>query len=42
MVFQNRMLRRIFGPKGDEVTVGGNCKARSFTKLNQYAEIEED
>jgi hypothetical protein len=29
-VFENRVLRRIFGPKGDEVTVGENCIMRSF------------
>jgi hypothetical protein len=27
-VFENKVLRRIFGPKGDEVT--GNCIMRSF------------
>jgi hypothetical protein len=30
-VFENRVLRRIFGPKRDEVTgEGGNCIMRSF------------
>jgi hypothetical protein len=29
-VFENRMLRRIFGPKKDEVTVEENCIMRSF------------
>jgi hypothetical protein len=30
-VFENRVLRRIFGPKRDEVTeVGENCIMRSF------------
>jgi hypothetical protein len=30
-VFENRMLRRIFGPKRDEVTgEGENCIMRSF------------
>jgi hypothetical protein len=30
-VFENRVLRRIFGPKRDEVTgVGQNCTIRSF------------
>jgi hypothetical protein len=30
-VFENRVLRRIFVPKRDEVTGGGdNCIARSF------------
>jgi hypothetical protein len=30
-VFENRVLRRIFGPKGDDVTeIGGNCIMRSF------------
>jgi hypothetical protein len=30
-VFENRVLRRIFGPKEDEVTGdGGNCIMRSF------------
>jgi hypothetical protein len=30
-VFENRVLRRIFGPKRDEVTGGGeNCITRSF------------
>jgi hypothetical protein len=28
-VFENRVLRRIFGPKRDDVT-GGNCIMRSF------------
>jgi hypothetical protein len=28
MVFKNKVLRRIFGPKRDEVT--GNCIMRSF------------
>jgi hypothetical protein len=28
-VFENRVLRRVFGPKRDEVT-GENCIARSF------------
>jgi hypothetical protein len=28
-VFENRLLRRIFGPKRDEVT-GENCITRSF------------
>jgi hypothetical protein len=27
---ENRVLRRIFGPKRDEVTGGGNCIMRSF------------
>jgi hypothetical protein len=31
MVFKNRVLRRIFGPKRDEVTeIGENCIMRSF------------
>jgi hypothetical protein len=30
-VFENRVLRRIFGTRGDEVTkVGENCITRSF------------
>jgi hypothetical protein len=30
-VFENRVLRRIFGPKRDEVTgVGENCIMRNF------------
>jgi hypothetical protein len=30
-VFENRVLRRIFGPKRDEVTVNGeNCITKSF------------
>jgi hypothetical protein len=30
-MFENRVLRRIFGPKRDEVTgVGENCIMRSF------------
>jgi hypothetical protein len=30
-VFENRVLRRTFGPKRDEVTGGGeNCITRSF------------
>jgi hypothetical protein len=30
-VFENRVLRRIFGPKRDEVTEnGGSCKMRNF------------
>jgi hypothetical protein len=30
-VFENRVLRRIFGPKRDEVTkVGESCVMRSF------------
>jgi hypothetical protein len=30
-VFENRVLRRIFGPKRDEVTGnGGSCTMRSF------------
>jgi hypothetical protein len=30
-VFENRVLRRIFGPKRDEVTEdGGSCTMRSF------------
>jgi hypothetical protein len=31
-VFENRVLRRIFGPKRDEVTgeIGENCIMRSF------------
>jgi hypothetical protein len=30
-VFENRLLRRIFGPEGDEVTGGGEiCITRSF------------
>jgi hypothetical protein len=30
-VFENKVLRRIFGPKRDEVTGGGeNCIMRSF------------
>jgi hypothetical protein len=29
-VFENRVLRRIFGPRRDEVTVGWNCMTRSF------------
>jgi hypothetical protein len=30
-VFENRVLRRIFGPKREEVTRGGeNCIMRSF------------
>jgi hypothetical protein len=31
-VFENRVLRRIFGPKRDEVT-GENCVRRSFLIL---------
>jgi hypothetical protein len=30
-VFENRVLRKVFGPKRDEVTGGGeNCVMRSF------------
>jgi hypothetical protein len=29
-VFENRVLRRIFGPKGDEVTREWSCTMRSF------------
>jgi hypothetical protein len=30
-VFENRVLRRIFGPRRDEVTgYGENCTVRSF------------
>jgi hypothetical protein len=30
-VFENRVLRRIFRPRRDEVTgIGGNCIMRSF------------
>jgi hypothetical protein len=30
-MFENRVLRRIFGPKGDEMTGGWrNCIMRSF------------
>jgi hypothetical protein len=32
-VFENRVLRRIFGPKRDDVTgeeIGGNCIMMSF------------
>jgi hypothetical protein len=29
-VFENRVLRRIFGPKRDEVTNGENCIMKSF------------
>jgi hypothetical protein len=30
-VFENRVLRKIFGPKGEEVMEGGeNCIMRSF------------
>jgi hypothetical protein len=29
-VFEHRVLRRIFGPKRDEVTDGGSCTMRSF------------
>jgi hypothetical protein len=30
-VFENRVIRRIFGPKRDEVTgEGGRCTRRSF------------
>jgi hypothetical protein len=29
-VFDTRVLRRIFGPKRDEVMGGGNCITRSF------------
>jgi hypothetical protein len=34
-MFENKVLRRIFGPKRDEVTGGwGNCIMRSFAKYN--------
>jgi hypothetical protein len=29
-VFENRVLRRVFGPKSDEQEVGENCIMRSF------------
>jgi hypothetical protein len=29
-VFENRVLRRIFGPKRDEYGTGENCAIRSF------------
>jgi hypothetical protein len=33
-VFENRVLRRIFVPKRDEMTgTGGNCIKRSFITL---------
>jgi hypothetical protein len=38
-VFENRVLRRIFGPKGDELTGGGeNCTTRSLmiVLISQY------
>jgi hypothetical protein len=34
-VFENRVLRRIFGPKKDEVTEGGEgFKTRNFITCN--------
>jgi hypothetical protein len=34
-VFENRVLRRMFGPSRDEVTgVGENCVMRSFITCN--------
>jgi hypothetical protein len=36
-VFENRVLRRIFGPKRDEVTEGfGNCIMRSFINYSLH------
>jgi hypothetical protein len=32
-VFENRVLRRIFGPKRDEVTAGENCTVRELHSL---------
>jgi hypothetical protein len=48
-VFENRVLRRIFGPKRDEV-IGGRRKLHNeelhnfvfFAKYNQYDEARED
>jgi hypothetical protein len=34
-VFQNRVLRRIFGPKRDEVTEGGE----NHEELNEFYQI---
>jgi hypothetical protein len=47
-VFENRVLRRIFEPKRDEVTGGGeNCIMRSFIactllQINLNDQVNED
>jgi hypothetical protein len=46
-VFDNRVLRKIFGPKRDEVTIkggGGNCITRTFViaKYNWNFKVEEN
>jgi hypothetical protein len=47
-VFENRVLRRIFGPKRDKVTGGGeNCIMRSFitcacAKYNSNDQVKDD
>jgi hypothetical protein len=39
-VFENRVLRRIFGPKRDEVTGnGGSCTMRNFITCTHYPDI---
>jgi hypothetical protein len=37
-VFENRVLRRTYGPKRDEVTgeIGENCMMRSFTNCTPH------
>jgi hypothetical protein len=41
-VFENRMLRRIFGPKRDEVTGGWKKLLVYFSKYNMNVQIKED
>jgi hypothetical protein len=38
-VFENRVLRRIFGPKGDEVTGGGELNNEEIHNLYSWPRI---